>query len=122
MTAADLTSGVTQRTVLVGLVAALGAGALAGLPGALGVLAGGALALVSFRVLAARVRALAGPDGVRTPWLVLAGLRFVVVSGVAVVLFVGGWAHPVAWLVGYSILPFAVVMQGLRLAREESRA
>jgi hypothetical protein len=37
-------------------------------------------------------------------------------------LFVAGWAHPVAWLAGYSALPLAVVLQGLRLAREERRA
>jgi hypothetical protein len=35
---------------------------------------------------------------------------------------VGGWAHPVAWLVGYSALPLAVVLQGLRMAREECGA
>ena len=33
-----------------------------------------------------------------------------------------GWVHPVAWVAGYSALPLAVVLQGLRLAREESRA
>jgi hypothetical protein len=41
---------------------------------------------------------------------------------VAAALFAAGWAHPVAWLAGYSVLPLAVVLQGLRLAREESRA
>jgi hypothetical protein len=86
-------------------------------------LAGGALGLLSFRVLAARVRTLTDADPVPTaPWLLMAGLRFVAVSGAAVLLFVGGWAHPVAWLVGYSVLPFAVLLQGLRLAREEGRA
>jgi predicted permease len=39
---------------------------------------------------------------------------------VAALLFVAGWAHPVAWLAGYSALPLALVVQGLRLAREES--
>ena len=123
MTVSDLTTGVTQRTTLAVLAAAVVAGWLGGAPGALGVLVGGALGLLSFRVLAARVRALTDADPVLTaPWLLMAGLRFVAVSGAAVLLFVGGWAHPVAWLVGYSVLPFAVLLQGLRLAREEGRA
>jgi ATP synthase I chain len=123
MTASDLTSRVTQRAALAVLGAAVVGGWLGGAPGAFGVVAGGALGLVSFRLLAARLRAVvaAGP-GATAPWPVLAGLRFAVVSGVAALLFVVGWAHPVAWLVGYSALPLAVVLQGLRLAREESRA
>ncbi len=123
MTASDLTTGVTKRAALAVLVAAVAGGWLGGAPGALGVVAGGALGLVSFRLLAARLRAVAaaGP-ALSAPWPLLAGLRFAVVAGVAALLFVNGWAHPVAWLVGYSALPLAVVLQGLRLAREESRA
>ena len=123
MTASDLTSDVTQRTALVVLVAAAGGGWLGAAPGAVGVLAGGALGVVSFRLLAARLRAVAtaGP-GLAESWSLLAGLRFAAVAGVAALLFVNGWAHPVAWLVGYSALPVAVVLQGLRLAREERDA
>jgi hypothetical protein len=123
MTASDLTSGVTRRTAAAVLVAALAGGWLGGAPGALGVLAGGALGLVSFRLLAARVRAVTavGPT-LTAPWPLLAGLRFAAVAGVAGLLFVHGWAHPVAWLVGYSALPLAVVLQGLTLAREEMDA
>jgi hypothetical protein len=123
MTASELMTGVTQRTALAVLVAAIAGGGLGGTPGALGVLAGGALGLVSFRLLAARLRAVAAVGPVSgVPWSLLAGLRFVVVAGVAGMLFVTGWAHPVAWLVGYTALPLAVVVQGLRLAREELRA
>jgi hypothetical protein len=123
MIASDLTTGVTQRTALAVLVAAVAGGWLAGAPGAVGVLAGGALGLVSFRLLAARLRTVVavGPAP-SAPWPVLAGLRLAVVIGVAAMLFITGWAHPVAWLVGYTALPLAVVLQGLRLAREESRA
>jgi hypothetical protein len=123
MIASDLTRVVTQRTALAVLVAAVAAGWLGGGPGVLGVVAGGMLALGSFWLLAARLGAVVavGPRLV-APWPLLAGLRFAVVAGVAGVLFVQGWAHPVAWLVGYSALPLAVVLQGLRLAREESRA
>ena len=122
MTVSELTTGVTQRTTLMVLLTALGGGWLGGAPGALGVLAGGALALVSFRLLAARLRAVAAAGTPGAPWPVLAGLRFAVVAAVAATLFVSGWAHPVAWLVGYTALPLAVVLQGLRLAGEEGRA
>jgi hypothetical protein len=123
MTASDLMAGVTQLTALIVLVAAVAGGWLGAAPGAVGVLAGGALGLASFRLLAARLRATAaaGP-GLAAPWSLLAGLRFAAVAGVAALLFVNGWAHPVAWLVGYSALPVAVVLQGLRLAREERDA
>ena len=123
MTASDLTTGVTQLGALVVLVAAVVAGWVSAVPGALGVLAGGALGLASFRLLAARVRAVTatGP-ALAGPWSLLAGLRLAGVAGVAALLFAHGWAHPVAWLVGYSALPLAVVLQGLRMARQERDA
>ena len=122
MTVSDLTTGVTQQTALAVLPGALAGGWLAGPSGALGVLAGGALALVSFRLLASRALATASGPALTVPWVVLAGVRFAAVGAVAAALFAAGWAHPVAWLAGYSVLPVAVVLQGLRLAREESRA
>jgi hypothetical protein len=122
MTTRELTTDVTRQTVLVALIAAVAGGWLGGAPGALGVLAGGALGLVSFRLLAARVRAVATGLAPAAPWPRLASLRFAAISGVAALLFVGGWAHPVAWLVGYSALPLALVLQGLRAAREERSA
>ena len=123
MTASDLTASVTHGTAPAVLVAAVAGGWLAGGPGAVGVLAGGALGLVSFRLLAARLRTVAEAGPAATaPWPLLAGLRFAAVAGAAALLFVNGWAHPVAWLVGYSALPLAVVLQGLRLAREERDA
>ena len=114
MTASELTARVTWTTVLAVLPLALGGAWLAAAPGALGVLAGSALALGSFRLLAARAVAVA-PG---TLWIVTAGLRFTGVIAVAALLFVSGWAHPVAVLAGYSLLPVVVVTQGLRLARE----
>ncbi len=121
MTGRELTTGVTYLTAVTVLLTSLAGGGLAGVPGALGVLSGGALALVGFRVLAARVRAVGGPTPA-FPWIVLTVLRFAAVGGVAALLFVGGWAHPVAWLVGYSVLPVVLVVQGLRSAREESNS
>jgi hypothetical protein len=121
MTGRSLTTGVTRQTALAAVVAALAGGWLGGASGALGVLTGGALALLSFRLLAARMAAVGAGTALAAPWVLMAGLRFAAVSGAAIVLVVAGWAHPVAWLVGYSLLPLAVVTQGLRLAREESR-
>jgi hypothetical protein len=122
MTTRELTTDVTRQTVVVVLVAAGAGGWLGGVPGALGVLAGGGLGLVGFRLLAARVRAVATGPALAAPWALVASLRFAAVSGVAALLFVGGWAHPVAWLAGYSALPLALVLQGLRAAREERSA
>jgi hypothetical protein len=116
----DLTTGVTRQTALAVLLAAAAGAWLVGGPGGLGVLTGGAVGLVSFRVLAGRVRAVAAASAPRAPWALLAGLRFAAVAGVAALLFVSGWVHPVAWLVGYSVLPVALVLQGLRVAREET--
>ena len=116
-----LTTGVTRQTALAALVTALAGGWLGGVSGALGVLTGGALALLSFRLLAARLAAIGAGSTLGAPWAMVAGLRFAAVSGVAIALIVAGWAHPIAWLAGYTLLPLAVVTQGLRLAREESR-
>jgi ATP synthase I chain len=117
MTASELTTRVTRTTAIAVLALALGGAGLAGAPGAVGVLAGGALALGSFRLLAARVAVLEA--GSATGWLLTSGLRFVAVAAIAAWLLGGGWAHPLALVAGYSALPVAVVLCGLRAAREE---
>jgi hypothetical protein len=122
MTVRELRSGVLRGTALTVVAGAIVGGWLGGLPGALGVLSGGALAALSFRVLAARVSAVAAGTTWTAPWVILAGLRFAAVSAAAVILFATGWAHPVAWLAGYTALPLAVVLQGVRLARAEDPA
>ena len=114
MTASELTARVTVTTALAVLPLALGGAWLGGTPGVGGVLAGGALALFSFRLLAARATAAT----VATPWVLTSSLRFVAVAAVAAALFAHGWAHPLALLAGYSLLPVIVLVQGLRLARE----
>jgi ATP synthase I subunit len=116
MTASELTARVTVTTAIAVLPLALAGGWLGGMPGAVGVLAGGALALFSFRRLVARATAASGSAG----WLVTTGLRFAVVTAAVAVLFVQGWAHPLAVLAGYSALPVVVIVHGLRLARESA--
>ena len=117
MTASELATRVTVTTAIAVLPLALAGGWLGGAPGVLGVLAGGALALFSFRRLVARVTAATAPGA---GWLVTAALRFGVVTAVAGALFVTGWAHPIAVLAGYSVLPVIVVVHGLRLAQESA--
>jgi len=118
MTPSELTARVTLTTAIAVLTLALPGGWLGGAPGALGVAAGGALALGSFRLLAARVTALDGTPA--TGWLLRSALRFAGAAAVAAVLLSGGWAHPLAMVAGYSVLPIAVVLHGLRAAREET--
>jgi len=118
MTPGELTARVTLTTALAVLPLALLGFCLGGASGALGVAAGGALALGSFRLLAARVSALNGVPA--TGWLLGAALRFAGAAAVAAVLLGGGWAHPLALVAGYSVLPVAVVLQGLRAVRGET--
>ena len=116
MTASELTARVTLTTAIAVLPLTLAGAWLGGVPGALGVLAGGALALGSFRALAARATAAT----VSTAWLLTAALRFAAVAAAAALLFVQGWAHPLAVLAGYTVLPVMLIAHGLRLARESA--
>ena len=120
MTTSDLTTSVTRYTAAAVVVLALAGGWLGGAPGAAGVLAGGALALGSFRWLAARVAAVSAGAAMPSAWIVVTGLRLVAVAALAALAFAAGWVHPIALLAGYTVLPVALVTQGLRLAREEN--
>ena len=120
MTSSDLTTSVTRRTAAAVAVLMLAGGWLGGAPGAAGVLAGGALALGSFRWLAARVVAVSVNPAMASAWVAVTGVRLAAVAALAAIAFAGGWVHPIALLAGYTVLPVALVMQGLRLARKES--
>jgi len=120
MTSSDLTTSVMRFTAAAVVVLMAAGGWLGGAPGAIGVLMGGVLALGSFRWLAARVAAVSVGPAMPSSWIASTGLRLAVVAALAAVAFKGGWVHPIALLTGYTVLPVAVVMQGLRVAREES--
>jgi ATP synthase I chain len=120
MTSNDLTTSVTRRTAAAVAVLMLAGGWLGGAPGAAGVLAGGALALGSFRWLAARVVVVSVNPSMASAWVAVTGVRLAAVAALAAIGFAGGWVHPIALLAGYTVLPVALVLQGLRLAREES--
>ncbi|PYM31273.1 MAG: hypothetical protein DME15_18270 [Candidatus Rokuibacteriota bacterium] len=119
MTPGELTVRVTLDVcAAVAALAALGAW-LGGAPAALGVLAGGALAVVNFRWLAARAAAAIAAGGApAAAWLLGAGLRFAACMVACGLLLVSGWAHPVALVAGFSVLPCAVIARGLASARE----
>ena len=111
-------------------VAAIGAVAwwLAGLPAAVGVGGGGAIALVNFRWLARDVgRAVAavseGHAGLAR--LGRIGLRqFVTLGALGLIIAHGwahGWAHPAGVGLGLAALPPVLLVQGIRSARAEAR-
>lgn len=111
---------VTVETCALVLALAAAAVILGGMPAAVGVLAGGALAVVNFRWLAALAAATTAAG--RAPgaaWLAMAGLRFTVCAAVCAALFLSGAAHPVALLAGFTALPCVLITRGLAAAREE---
>lgn len=121
MTPGELKARVTVATCAAAVVMALPVAWLAGAPAALGILAGAALAVVNFRWLVARADvASAAPGFAGALWYVGAALRFALVAAVAGLLFVSGWAHPVALLAGFTVLPCAVIAHGLAAARQEA--
>ena len=113
----DIRMRVTIDAGLLVAAVALVALFLGGVPGLLGVLAGGALALGDFWWLAARLDGLGAGTG-SAAWGAMAGVRLAGVAVAVAALFVTGWFHPVALVVGLSALPCALVARGLRRARE----
>ena len=120
MTPGELTTRVTLDTCAA--VAAL-ATVLAWLGGAaagLGVLAGGALAVVNFRWLVARTSAaISAGNASSSAWLVGAGLRFAACTVACALLLTTGWAHPVALVAGFTVLPCDLIARGLAASRAE---
>ena len=119
MTPAELVTRVTRETCVAAALRAAPAAWLGGPAGAAGVLAGGALALVNFRSLAARAVAATGGGAGGPAWAATAGLRFIASLAAGAALLATGWAHPVALLAGFTVLPCAVIRLGLADARKE---
>ena len=120
-TVSELRLRVTRETTLAVVALALPAAWLGGASAGAGVLAAGLLTLGNFWWLS-RAASAARASGVRrgelAGWIVAAGARFTVLFAALAALCVGGYAHPVAVVVGLTVLPFALVAQGLRPARE----
>jgi ATP synthase I chain len=127
MTPSELRGRVTLDTCAAAAALAVPAAWLGGAPAGLGVLAGGVLAIVNFRWLVARATAAtaalsavpgAGSAAAGT-WLVGSGLRFGVSLAACTLLLASGWAHPIALLVGFTLLPCDLIVRGLAAARAE---
>jgi hypothetical protein len=97
---------------------------IGGTPAGLGVLAGGALAVVNFRWLVARAAAATGVtagtgNAAASAWIAGSGLRFGASVVACTLLLATGWAHPIALLVGFTLLPCDLIVRGLAAARAE---
>ena len=116
----ELRLRVTAETVVAVAALALPAAWLAGPSAAVGVLAAGVLTVGNFWWLSRAASSAADP-GSRPEvagWVLGAGARFAVLFAAFAALCAGGYAHPVAVVVGLSVLPCALIAQGLRSARE----
>jgi len=120
MTPSELTTRVTLDTcVAVGGLAGLGWWLL-GAPIGAGVLAGGVLAVVNFRWLVARAFvATEMASRSSAAWILGAGLRFAACAAACGILLAYGWAHPVALVAGFTVLPCDLIARGLESARTE---
>jgi hypothetical protein len=119
--ASELRLRVTAATTIVVIAIALPAAWLAGSSAAIGVLAAGALTVGNFWWLSRAASSASDPTAPRREvagWVLGAGARFAVLFAAFAALCAGGYAHPVAVVVGLSVLPCALIAQGLRSARE----
>lgn len=117
MTATELISRVTLLSLSALAPAAAAAGWVGGASGAAGVAAGGGLALLNFRWLA-RGGIAASDRGRRLrAWSALtSALRYAGTFAALALALSTGWADPLGVLVGLSVLPPVLIVQGLRSA------
>lgn len=118
----DLARRVTGGGALALVPIAAGAFYLADLPGFLGVLSGGGLALGNFGWLSVggrgALRLLRGRR-VHPLWLLGLGLRHLSCFAALAGLLWSGYVHPLAVVVGLSVLPPVLIIQGLRVVARE---
>jgi hypothetical protein len=101
------------------LVLALLASWLGGAPAGLGVTAAGALAIANFWWLARGVSSTAASGRqARLVWTLSAGSRFVALLAAFAFLFASGWVHPAAVVAGLTVVPGALIFEGLHAARK----
>jgi hypothetical protein len=114
---------VTLDTCAAATLLAAPAAWIGGAPAGLGLLAGGALAIINFRWLVARATAVttvlsATPgtgSAAASVWLVGSGLRFGASLAACTLLLATGWAL----LAGFTLLPCDLIVRGLAAARAE---
>jgi hypothetical protein len=115
----ELTSRTTWETSGAVAVLSLAGALVGGVPAAIGVGAGGALAITNFRWLAGRVVSALEAGPAPTGWALGFGLRLAALGCAAGGLLASGVAHPLGVVVGLTVLPGALVLRGLRQARAE---
>ena len=117
----ELRLRVTRETTIAVVALALPAAWLGGASAGVGVLAAGLLTLGNFWWLS-RAASTASASSVRrremAGWIVAAGARFTVLFAALAALCAGGYAHPVAVVVGLTVLPCALIARGLRAGHE----
>ena len=116
----DLRLRVTTGTAIAVAALALPAAWLAGPSGALGILAAGALTAGNFWWLSRAAASASDPAAPRRDvagWIFGAGVRFAVLFVAFAALCAGGYAHPVAVVIGLTVLPCVLIAQGLRSAQ-----
>lgn len=120
MSVNDLRVRVTVSSACALAALALPAAWMGGPTAGLGLLGGGAIAVLNFWWLARGAGMLgAGAGHARVATAVtLAGLRFLALLAALVAVWATGWAHPVAIVLGLTVLPAVVVVEGLRLTRQ----
>ncbi len=67
----------------------------------------------------AALAATAAGNAAASAWLVGAGLRFAACTVACALLLTTGWAHPVALVAGFTVLPCDLIARGLAAARTE---
>ena len=117
----ELRLRVTRETTIAVVALALPAAWLGGASAGVGVLAAGLLTLGNFWWLS-RAASASGAAGARrrelAGWIAAAAARLTVLFVAFVALCAGGYAHPVAVVVGLTVLPCALIARGLRAGRE----
>jgi hypothetical protein len=106
---------VTLATAIVLIAVAVPAAWLGGPSAAVGVLAAGGLTLGNFWWLS-RAAVAAGAAGAPqvSGWVFGAGIRLMLLFVAFAALCAGGYAHPVAVVLGLTVLPCSLIFRGLR--------
>lgn len=114
MTPTHFLTRVTLDSAIALLAMALAAAWLGGTAACLGLLSGGGLGLGNLWWLAGGALAVSRGDTSRGRWPLAAAARFAAFAVVAALVLLTGLAHPVALVVGLTVLPCALVAEGLR--------
>ena len=114
MIIAELVSRVTLLTLLAILTVTAAAGLVAGITGATGAAAGGAIALLNFRWLARGAASVVQEGRGRRLGLAAVSLRYLATFCALALVLSTGWAHPLAVVVGLSVLPPVLIAHGFK--------